>query len=63
MWNYLFYLYYLKQKGVINLTEVEDYVYKCYQTKDLSWIPYEKSMCLEGKMTEKFEGEFDELQN
>ena len=49
MWNYIFYIVHLKLKGVINLSEIEDYVYRCYKNKDYSWIPYKRALCMKGK--------------
>jgi len=47
MWNYIFYLLHLKQKGIIDLSEIEAYIYKCYNNKDYSWIPYSRALCME----------------
>ena len=57
MWNYIFYIVHIRVKGVINLSENENYVYNCFKNKDYSWIPYKKALCMHGKVGE------DEMEN
>lgn len=46
MWNYIFYLKYIKLKGVIDLSEIESYIYHCYKNKIYSWVPHNRATCM-----------------
>jgi len=57
MWNYIFYLVHIKVKKLINLSEIENYVYDCVKNKDYTWVPYKKALCMRGRG-----GEEDDLE-
>lgn len=42
MWNYLFYIAYIKDKRKVNFTGIETYVFNCMKNKDISWFPIEE---------------------
>lgn len=42
MWNYLFYMAYIKEKKSVNFTGIETYVNDCMKHKDISWFPIEE---------------------
>ena len=40
MWNYLFYIAYLKDKDETEYTGIESYVREKVDKQDISWFPY-----------------------
>lgn len=42
MWNYIFYIAYLKTKKSTDLTGTESYVFDHYSQKSLEWLPVKK---------------------
>jgi hypothetical protein len=43
MWNYIFYIAYLKTKNKNDLTGTESFVYELYEQKSLEWLPIKKA--------------------
>lgn len=46
LWNYLFYIVYLKKKDPIDYNGTESYIYEKYEKDDISWFPIGKSFSL-----------------
>ena len=38
-WNYVYYIYYMKEKGDDDLTGLEYHAWSLYEDKDTEWIP------------------------
>ena len=49
MWNYVFFLLYLKQKPTTEYTGTEQYIYEMTVKGDISWFPLERAMILESR--------------
>lgn len=47
MWNYLYYIAYLKWKDKQDYSGIESYVAEKLKDNDLSWIPFNKARELE----------------
>lgn len=65
MWNYVFYISYLKDKESTEYTGVESYIAEKLKNYDNSWIPINKSLSLKNMVLENqhYESEnFEELQ-
>ena len=52
MWNYLFFLVYLKHKDETDYSGLETYVHKSYKSENLEWIPTNVALCLESGQEE-----------
>lgn len=39
LWNYLYYIAYVKDKDETELTGIESYVMKCLDNRDIHWFP------------------------
>ena len=39
VWNYIYYIIYIKNKEVSSRNSYENYIYDCYEKEDYSWIP------------------------
>lgn len=39
MWNYLFYISYIRHKDSTELTGIESYVKECFDKKNIDWFP------------------------
>ena len=48
MWNYLFFIAYLKEKDPTELTGIEQFIIDKVEKQDLSWFPFNKARELEG---------------
>lgn len=44
IWNYLFYIYYLKQENPTEFTGIDSYVFDMLQKEDIFWFPIGKSL-------------------
>lgn len=42
MWNYLYYIAYIKDKPSTNYTGIETYVAECLKNNDISWFPIDE---------------------
>lgn len=52
MWNYVFYISYLKDKEQTEYTGIESYVAEKLENYDNSWIPINKSLGLKNMVFE-----------
>lgn len=52
MWNYVFYISYLKDKEATEYTGIESYIAKKLRNYDNSWIPINKAMVLKNMVLE-----------
>ena len=43
MWNYVFFMAYLKYKDPTDYTGIEQFVWEKIQRKDLTWFPFNKA--------------------
>lgn len=50
MWNYLFYIAYIKDKSETELTGLESYVKAKIEKEDISWFPCDRSLSLERRL-------------
>lgn len=48
MWNYVFFMAYLKYKDPTDYTGIEQYVFHKMQKKDLTWFPFNRARELQG---------------
>ena len=48
MWAYVYYIVHLKSKPSSDLTGTESYILTCFETRDITWIPRMKAICIEG---------------
>ncbi|CAD8103545.1 unnamed protein product [Paramecium sonneborni] len=55
MWNYMFFMAYLKYKDPTDYTGIEQYVWEKIQKKDLTWFPFNKARELQGLKSEEEE--------
>ncbi|CAD8132784.1 unnamed protein product [Paramecium pentaurelia] len=55
MWNYVFFMAYLKYKDPTDYTGIEQYVWEKIQKKDLTWFPFNKARELQGLKSEEEE--------
>lgn len=46
MWNYLFYMAYLKQKSSTEYTGIESYVADKIKNEEIQWFPIFRALCL-----------------
>jgi len=56
MWNYLFFILYIWEQDKDDDDGLEQYVRRCIDANDISWVPTNKAMCL-NLVTEDKEGE------
>lgn len=47
MWNYLYYIVYLREKEEIDYNGTESYVAEKIKNDDISWFPIGKSLSLD----------------
>ena len=47
MWDYIFYVIYIRDKDASNMTGSESFVNRCLEEGDTSWIPNHTSLALE----------------
>lgn len=47
MWSYVFFIYNLMQKPVVDMTGIESYVLSKIKTDDITWIPLRRALALE----------------
>lgn len=47
MWNYIFYISYIRDKEVTEYTGIESYIYEKLKNYDNSWFPINKAMGLQ----------------
>ncbi len=59
LWNYLYYIYYIKNKDQTELNGVESYVIDNIKNHEINWFPLMKAMSVGNKE----EGEFAEQVN
>lgn len=48
MWNYLFFIAYLKEKDPTELTGIEQFILDKVNKQDLNWYPFNKAREIEG---------------
>ena len=46
MWNYLFFIIYLREKDDTDFTGIDSFVMECLEQKDVSWVPRGRALCL-----------------
>ena len=46
MWNYVYYLIYLRTKNRLDFTGTESYVCDKFENEDLSWFPIQRALSL-----------------
>jgi len=46
VWNYVYYLIYLRTKKKLDFTGTESYVYEKFENEDLSWFPIQRALSL-----------------
>lgn len=46
LWNYLYYIVFLKSKPKLDYNGTESYIYKKIKSDDLSWFPMNRAMSL-----------------
>ena len=46
MWNYLFFIIYLREKDETDFTGIDSFVMECLERKDVSWVPRGRALCL-----------------
>ena len=46
IWNYLFYIYYIKKENPTEFTGVDSYVYEMLRKEDIFWFPIGKSLAI-----------------
>eukprot|EP01062_Namystynia_karyoxenos_P080737 TRINITY_DN8739_c0_g1_i3.p1 TRINITY_DN8739_c0_g1~~TRINITY_DN8739_c0_g1_i3.p1 ORF type:complete len:2412 (+),score=913.63 TRINITY_DN8739_c0_g1_i3:92-7327(+) len=49
MWNYIFFIHFLRKKNTDEYTGQESFVYNMIEREDLSFFPLNKALCLLGK--------------
>ena len=52
MWNYLFYIAYVREKEPTEYTGIESYVADQLARKEILWFPFNKALCLKGDAKE-----------
>eukprot|EP01065_Artemidia_motanka_P024730 TRINITY_DN29632_c0_g1_i1.p1 TRINITY_DN29632_c0_g1~~TRINITY_DN29632_c0_g1_i1.p1 ORF type:complete len:2468 (+),score=1021.49 TRINITY_DN29632_c0_g1_i1:953-7405(+) len=52
MWNYIFFIHFLRKKPVDEYTGQETYVHSMIEKEDMSFFPLNKALCLQGKQEE-----------
>lgn len=52
IWNYLFYIYYLKKENPIEFSGIHSYVFNMLKKDDIFWFPIGKSLAL-NQMTDQ----------
>lgn len=63
MWNYVFYISYLKDKESTEYTGIESYIANKLKNYDNSWIPINKAMVLKNMVLESQHYETEKLQD
>ncbi|CAD8210359.1 unnamed protein product [Paramecium octaurelia] len=63
MWNYVFYISYLKEKEPTEYTGIESYIANKLKNYDNSWIPINKAMVLKNMVLESQHYETEKLQD
>lgn len=61
MWNYVFYISYLKEKEPTEYTGIESYIGNKLKNYDNSWIPINKAMVLKNMVLESQHYETEKL--
>jgi hypothetical protein len=49
-WNYLFYIYYLREKKSTDYDGIESSVWESIRRDDIFWVPFERSLQLNSKV-------------
>ena len=49
MWNYVYYIVYLRDKHTTDFSGLDSYVDGCLKSQDTSWCPTNRAMCLESE--------------
>jgi len=57
MWNYLYFLIYLRKKDPTECTGAETYILECLQNEDLSWIPQGLALSLQDDESKSQDGD------
>ncbi len=52
MWNYLFYIAYVREKEPTEYTGIESYVADQLARNEIQWFPYYRALCLKDDSTE-----------
>lgn len=47
MWNYVFFMYNLRQKLIVDMNGIESYIHSKLLTDDIAWIPLRRALVLE----------------
>eukprot|EP01017_Pseudomicrothorax_dubius_P049888 TRINITY_DN9342_c0_g1_i4.p1 TRINITY_DN9342_c0_g1~~TRINITY_DN9342_c0_g1_i4.p1 ORF type:complete len:118 (+),score=21.96 TRINITY_DN9342_c0_g1_i4:72-425(+) len=55
LWDYVFWLLYLRTRGPKDMVGLESYVNRLVQNNDLSWIPNSRALSLEETRKNKYE--------
>lgn len=55
LWNYLFYILYLKEKDDIDYNGTESYIAEKLINSDISWFPINQAMALESREEQSME--------
>ncbi|EGR32968.1 MIR domain protein [Ichthyophthirius multifiliis] len=65
LWNYVFYLAYLKEKESTEYTGIESYVYEKLEQNDISWFPIQRATILidEERKIQQENNEIDDFEN
>ena len=53
MWNYVFFMYNLKRKNIVDMNGIESYIYEKIQNNDITWIPLRRALVLEQEISEE----------
>ena len=60
IWNYLFYLYYLKKKDKTEFTGVDTYIMNMIDKDDHFWMPMERALSISKQDSQTMEQSRDE---
>lgn len=52
MWNYLFYIAYIREKEPTEYTGIESYVADQLDRNEIQWFPYYRALCLKDDSAE-----------
>lgn len=52
MWNYLFYIAYVREKEPTEYTGIESYVADQLERNEIQWFPYYRALCLKDDSAE-----------
>ena len=61
MWNYIFYIAYLKDKEVTEYGGIESYIWGKLKNQDQSWFPIYKALSLHNQVVDTHEQESQKI--